>query len=310
MSEAAERIEREIFTRSLFPVRMSDSSATALAGAMKHVDFAEGETIYRHGNAATTVYFIVSGDVELQAEGEASWNFGERAVVGILDAVLERAYSRTAVASVPVRALALSAEAYFEILEDSFEDTCRMLRTVSEGLHELGLAIGPERLFVNSDVNQACVTPGNRPLHTVERMMVIRDAPGLRDAPVQAIVSLAERAHDQRWAVGDVLFEQGAPVGSYWFVVDGELELLRDGQPTGVVFGPSTIIGGFSVFAYDTQYYGARVRTAGATLRVEVEDFMDAMEDHFDLANAQFRYLTHERIRIQSLLVAAGKPID
>ncbi len=310
MSANIGRVEREIFTRSLFPVRISDSMASALANSMRLQSFEAGETIYREGNAAELVFFVVAGDLELITEGDAPWKFGERAVVGILDAVLRRPYSRTAVAKTDVDVLTLRSDAYFEILEDSFEDQRRMMRTVSYGLHELGQKLGPEETFSGVDGRAPVLTPTARALHTVERMMVLSDVPHLANAPMQAIVGYAKRSHEQRWEPGDVVYEQGQALTSYWFSVTGAFEILRDGEPLGVRFGPSQILGGFVVFAYDEHFHTVRATAPSVTLRVEVEDFIDGMEDHFFVSQSLFRHLTFERIRIQSMLAEAGIPVD
>ncbi|MDF2695500.1 MAG: hypothetical protein K0S65_3883 [Labilithrix sp.] len=96
---------------------------------------------------------------------------------------------------------------------------------------------------------------------------------------------LASTMTEVRVAPGAVLYEQGDPTDHHFFVVEGEVKLETDDAPP-YVFGDHSLIG-----TIDLLIGRPRSRTAIATkstqlLRMSSQDWLDMMEDNFELTRS------------------------
>ena len=68
--------------------------------ALDRVDFnlRAGEVLYREGEPTNEHWFVVYGEMKLEAKGVPPWVLGERSLIGTIDLTLDRARSRTACA--------------------------------------------------------------------------------------------------------------------------------------------------------------------------------------------------------------------
>jgi len=97
-----------------------------------------------------------------------------------------------------------------------------------------------------------------------------------------AAARLASTMTDLRVQVGDVIYKKGDAPEEHFFVVDGEVKLETDDAPPWT-FGERSLIGTF-----DLLLGRPRARTAVATrsthlLRMPAQDWMDMLEDNFEL---------------------------
>ena len=97
------RVEYSLFLRTLFGGRRSGVAVERVATLMRDVYFDAGQVIYRRAEASTHIYFIVSGQIVLDAPGLAPWTFGPRDGVGFLDAMQDASHARTARAATDVQ---------------------------------------------------------------------------------------------------------------------------------------------------------------------------------------------------------------
>ena len=296
-----DRVERELFLRSTIGRNLP--STRELAELMHDVAFDAGALIYREGDAADEIFFVLHGTVGLSKSGGLRHEYGPGSVIGIFDVEQDKARARTAVALTEVALLSLSAEDRLELLEDSFEHTRAILRATAARLDELArygggpldpgatLAAKPEALLL------------------IERVFTLRDTPAFRRASIQALVSLAPAADEVRLAAGELLFARGEARAVLFVVVAGCLELERaDGQRER--FGAASLLGGGAAFADALVRQSARSLTSAVLLRIREEDFYDVMEDHFELARSVLAYLAseHERRLEDAELAAASAP--
>ena len=84
---------------------------------------------------------------------------------------------------------------------------------------------------------------------------------------------------------GDVLFEAGTPADQYYFVVTGEIEMVRPGARSWPVTGPG-LVGVIDAALARPHARKAVAKTDARLLRLPVQVWFDVLEDSFELALA------------------------
>lgn len=290
-------IDRHLFVRQFLRNLSADSNAVAqIVAAVREVFFEAGTVIYREGETADHIYVLASGAVTLSTDGAEPWNFGPGSVFGIMDAELSRPHSRTALVVKESRALIVSTEDWFDIVEDNFELSRGRIVANATGLVERGLGVhGGFQAFEGQPVPAT-----NRALNRFERMLLLRHCPLFETAGVQPLITLARLARVRSFSAGDVVFRQGASINSLLIVAEGAVELTRDDPAIQAMFGPESLVGAYSAMAA-LRPADASAAVDSLLLEIDAEDLYDVTEDHFDLLRSILAYLAHERERLQRL---------
>jgi CRP-like cAMP-binding protein len=303
-------VERELFIRSFFPTKPPERVTNQLVATMRDVDFPAGAVIFRAGDPPDQLFFISSGSVRLEAEGEKPWIFETASVIGILDAGLRRPRKRTCVAATKVHAIVIDFEDYAEIMEDNFDFSKNMMMQAAAGLHQLSLNLSPEQVFASPEVENPAgveVVREGRALNQIERLIVLHNARYFTGAPIQALVVLAKLAKEESWSAGDVLFSPGDPAPEIRIVASGSVTVRREYPRIEAPFRAGGLLSGTAIVGFDVHEYAAVAETDCTTLAILKEDLYDVMEDHFGLGLTMFAFVARENERVRGALVNAGK---
>ncbi|MEL7368022.1 MAG: cyclic nucleotide-binding domain-containing protein [Myxococcota bacterium] len=302
LSQDQAKISREIFLRSFFVTRPPQQLARTLVALMTDHDFEPGDVIFDAGEAPTTVYFVVEGEVHLESPNEAPWIFDEQAVIGILDASLDRPRARRAVVKAPTHAVSLLYADYIEVLEDNFDFTKATFENVARTIHANSQSLAPDGVFKPPATEEiiAAEILEQRALNLVERLLVLYKSPFLGASPVQSLVSIAAQAEETRLPEGDVLTEIGATSDSIYFVVDGQIRAEREDPQIIGRFGPSDLVGGHAALGFTESPYRLVVERPTVALRIQKEDMYDVMEDHATLIRVLFASVARENERVRT----------
>jgi len=292
-ADRASRIEKELFLRTLQIARIG-VVAEAMAARMRIQSFPAGTTLYREGEASQLVYFVKHGEVALRKEGQEPWTFRDRDVIGILDVMQDRARDRTAEAVTDTVALTVSADDWFELLEDNYEVTRHAVAGVALGLYELGLRLAPTGGFPPPVPDDTEARP-IRSFDTVERIIALREAPLLAKANVQPLTGLAASLEELRLGAGETLFRRGEPSSALFLVARGLIEVAREDPIVRAGFGPGEVVGGYGAIAHAEQPFDAIARIPSLVFRVGLEQYWDLMEDHFELARSLLAEMARAR---------------
>jgi CRP-like cAMP-binding protein len=92
----------------------------------------------------------------------------------------------------------------------------------------------------------------------------------------------AKRMQDVYLRAGDVLYRQGDTAEDYFFVVSGEMRLVAEGLPTWT-FGPRSVVGTLDVIIERPRSRTAMANKDAMLLRLRGEDWLDVLEDNFEL---------------------------
>jgi CRP-like cAMP-binding protein len=290
--ERVKRIEHEVFLAALSG--RGHVSAWALnraAALMRDVSAEPGDVIFRPGDPATHNFLVTSGEVKLSRPGAADWVRGPRSFFGMTDAVLDRPYSRLATATRPSRLLQMATADWFDLIEDSFELTMRVIFGMANTVHTLRLRAPPLGGFDEFTGSAASAVDGE---DLVARTLLLRQVPLLADAGVQALTGLAELADVERVPQGAILHARHTPNHRLVVIASGAVVLSREEPAVTATFGPGSSLGG-TLALDDLSPYEARAFADATVLSIFLEDYFDLMEEQTDLFRSALRALVKEQ---------------
>ena len=284
----SERLRREILLRTMFP-SMPVAAHVRFVELLEEVSVAAGQLLFDVGDAPDRFMFLIEGRVAMEREDARSWEFAPLAVVGIIDAMLERPRTRNCRALEPSKLLSLRLTDWFDMLEDNGQVARAAIRNFATQLHGRWQKLAP-RLTRNSEPPPAATGAS---LETYDKILVLRRSPPLRSAGMQAIASLATVAEPLSLKQGEVLFDVGVHDESLYFVVRGTLELTG---PSGFRFlhQRAELVGGPAALCHALPSYSARATSDAVVLRIAEQDFYDQAEEHGRLTRGTLKYLVSE----------------
>lgn len=296
------RLQRELFLRVLVLSKPSPGIARAIAEAIQDVAYEAGSKIFERGDDPDSQYWITSGEVDLvSSDGDDPWHFGQGAVIGILDVLLERPRARTAVAITDVQLMRLPAEDWLEILEDNPEYLAQLRRDVPTEMHEkFHVAMTPDGGFASpaeDDGSAAWLE-----MSAIEKLVALRQVVYFERASVQALVELSRLAEVRYLAPGDVLYEHGKFGEKVFVVCAGIIRATRARTPpVEARFGRGDLMFGTVSMTTCPDQYDAVAETEAIVMVFAQSDVDDACEDHFDLARSIMRGSAIDRDRLMAL---------
>jgi CRP-like cAMP-binding protein len=290
-SEQVERIAREVFLASFAGnTKGFGWAARRIAGAMQDLSVKAGDILYREGEPADHLYFVVSGEVKLSKAGGNDRILGGRSLIGPPDVLLDRPRSRTALATAPTHLLKMRAADWLDLLEDSFELTRRIVTNFAAGVHELRLRPPPLGGF---DEPRSSAPPA-RGLNLVERILLLRDVSIFAHASIQTLTILAELAREISATKGDVVPSRDGTECRLIVVASGEVAASFAEHAPEARFGPGSLVYGPAALNHAWRYE-ARSTAVTRAIAFSLEDYFDVMEEHFGLARSALRALSDER---------------
>lgn len=135
----------------------------------------------------------------------------------------------------------------------------------------------------------------------IEQIHALRLMFGASGVSMSALAALAAQLDAVRIPKSLRLEHAGGPGSVIYFVMDGELEVLRDGKPFGR-FGPRSVVGGLAAFARDPSGYVCTATQDTKALRLPFEDMIEVFEDHYELLQAAMEGLAENTIQLRRLI--------
>jgi CRP-like cAMP-binding protein len=293
LSESPTRlIGRELFVASL----LGDSGRLGsvihrVAHQMDEVALDAGDPLYRAGDRAEHFFFIVSGQVSLTRPGAATTLFGERSVVGSLDAMTYRPHTHTAVATTPALILRLSIGDWSDLLEDNFELARRVILRLATEVH--GLRRRPAPLGGFDEPAVASTAPPAK-LLALDRILHFEAIPMFARAGTQALATLARIGSTRCVTKEDVFLSRSEMVGQLVIIASGEVQASWEGYAPAARFGVRSVVGGAGALGTGPAPEVRATRPTRAIV-LPLEDYFDVMEEHFDLARSALAAIQAER---------------
>jgi CRP-like cAMP-binding protein len=104
---------------------------------------------------------------------------------------------------------------------------------------------------------------------------------------------------------GDVLYRQGDTAEEYFFVVSGEVKLVAEGMPAWT-FGPRSVIGNLDVISERPRSRTAIANTDAMLLRLRGEDWLDVLEDNFEITRVVVGNIGRTIHKLRAKLAPSG----
>jgi CRP-like cAMP-binding protein len=269
-------------------------------------DIAEGRRIFAEGEQVEFVYLIRGGRVRMVRDGAPPWTIEGSWAIGIFDAILDRPYTRTAIALTNLHVARVRAEQWLELLEEVFEVARHAVTGTTRGVAAL-----EARFWKQGGAPHAtpisCLLHAPASLSFVERLGILSELPLTYEAGVQVLVDVADRMEEKTFEAGAQVLERGRSTGRAWLVVEGRVVAHRNDPDLTVTFGPGTFVGGVAGLGQAILAWDARTVERTRTLSLPLEDWFDLMEEHFDLVRATLRAMARA---YEGLLDALGSAQD
>jgi len=304
---ARARILRELHLAAFgIPLLGVESWVTDRLTSLLEEDSARaGHALFSAGEVAEYFYFLLEGRVQLVRPGAPSWTFGRRSVFGFSDALLERHRQRSAIALTDVELMRVRADAWIELLEDSFD-----LARASVAGAANAAAVLEERLWASGEPLPAVQlrpgAPAARKLTVVERLAALMDAPILRGAGVQSMSDLAVASEEVVTDAGELIFARGAAGDRVFVLLEGTAEGVRE-QPHAVWRGATgDIVCGTGALGDRAAAWEARAVAPTRTLTFRLEDWFDLLEENAEMVRSTLGALLTHRERCLDDLAIRG----
>jgi CRP-like cAMP-binding protein len=284
----SDRLKREILLRSMFP-SMPVAAHIRFIELLEDVELPAGKLLFDVGDAPDRFLFMVEGRAAMEKEGERAWEFTPIAVVGVIDAILERARTRNCRTLEPSRFLSLRTTDWFDMLEDNGQVARAAIRNFATQLHARWRQLAP-RLERQSELPPPAPAGA---MDTFDKILALRRASFLGSAGMQAIVSLATVAEPRHLASGELLFDLGSDAEVLYVLARGSVELTA---PGGFRFTHrrGDLIGGAAALCHALPGYAARATGDATVLCISEQDFYDQAEEHGKLTRGTLKYLVAE----------------
>jgi len=124
---------------------------------------------------------------------------------------------------------------------------------------------------------------GDEPLTFVERLAALSHSGAFSTRCLDALAELAHHVTEVRWQAGEEIWKVAAAAEHFLLPVAGRIRAQVPGAGS-VTFHPGATVGMHEALGGRARWYGAHSDAATRALRIEVEPFVDILEDHFDLA--------------------------
>jgi CRP-like cAMP-binding protein len=252
-----------------------------------------GDVLFSPGDAADVIYFVRRGCVSLVDGPAKPREVRGPAVLGLLDALLERAHTERATARDDVALYRVSAERWFDLLEDSFALSRASVMALVRAVASLEESAWARHAPSASPSHAPWALSG--PMTVLDRLGVLMDIPLLRGAGVQVLSDLASVAEEVSFEQGDAIFTRGRRQDRFVVIVTGEVEASREGPHIAWRGGPGQIVCDVAWLADGVPAWRARAATPVRALAFRVEDWFDLLEEHFEMVRATLRALARQR---------------
>jgi CRP-like cAMP-binding protein len=290
------RIGREIFLAALgLPLDSMDSWVIdRLTSILDEQEVHAGQALFTAGEPVEFLHFMQDGQVRFARDGGPSWTLKGRWLIGGFEALGDRPATYTATAVADFYGMRVSAVAWVEMLEDSFELARSAVVNASRAVMRLEDRV-PTGAPVSPDDALLPHMALSGTLSLVERLALLLEVPMLRVGGVQALADLAAVSQQVSFAAGEIIVERGIEQEHLIRIVDGEVLAEREGPSVVRRQGPGDLVCGTAVLGRVADRWQARSITPTRGISFPIEALFDLMEEHFDLVRSTLAALGARR---------------
>ncbi len=124
-------------------------------------------------------------------------------------------------------------------------------------------------------------------LNIVEKVIALEAVELLQNLSPEQLARIASIAREVRFAPDRVVLEAGKPLDALYIIVDGAVELSRNGDVLHTA-RQNDVLGAWALFDQDPMPVGARTVEDTRLLRIGRDDFYDLLSDNVEITAAVF----------------------
>jgi len=125
-------------------------------------------------------------------------------------------------------------------------------------------------------------------LTVMEKVALLQNVEAFRAVPTQSLARVAAIAQEVDYQAHQALYNDNEAADSMFVLLEGEVILLRPGHE-GKKLGPGQVAGLLAFLAGDSEPESAMATQPVRALRLDQEDFYDAMAEDFNLTRGMLR---------------------
>lgn len=145
---------------------------------------------------------------------------------------------------------------------------------------------------------------------SIERLLALRAFPGLQEVSPESVLPMARYAKDRWFRPQETILREGAPVRHMHFVLEGSVEITREGTPFRKI-GPAESFGALAALARVEQGVTAVALEKTHTLELSIENLELVFLEHFELMLACLQAISGAAVRERRQLPDAGyNPVE
>ncbi len=275
-------LERALYLRTVEPLQDLPSPALALiAQHTRERFFRKGAVIYRMGERVGQLHIVVEGRIRLDGGGYGQHVVGPGESLGYLSMLARDSRGLAAEAEVDTTTLVIDAEDFYDLLEDHFTLFNHVVTQLAEFMLRQRERIEDGTYLAPGEGLLECP---ERELDLVERLLFLRQGAVLNQASMDSLIEIARAMTEVRLPADEVLWRPGDPSGFLYILVDGSVTC--EVKETGHTFrcGPGYPLGNLESLAGRPRWYRARTERPIVALQGQSNQFLDLLEDHFEMA--------------------------
>ncbi len=259
-------------------------SSTELAAIAQHANeefYPAGRVLLERGEPADAVFLLIDGLVSLTRGDKPAKQLGAGEAVGFLELLARTGEEMYLRVERDTLALKLDWDAQLDVCEEHFGILLEYIRYLSRRKIEESATPAPSDSSKTREPTPA--EPG--PRHFVKRVLALQQCTAFPTEAMDALAELARHVKTVDWPAGGTIWQTGDSAHDFLAMLSGRARCAgtRDGSRTVYRTQPDTL-GMHETLAGMPRYYDAVAADDVTALKIELEPFLDILEDHFDLA--------------------------
>ncbi len=290
--------ERVLYLRTVPALRgLASAELVRVAQFARERHFPKGAFLLEKGKRAEAFHVVVEGLVRVRRPW-GDQTIGPRDVVGFLHLLARTEGGLEARADSEVLTLEFDADVQMDLCEEHFSILLTYARFLSRSLLQASDAPPP---WAPAPVVRP-VAPRQGP-ELVERILALYRSEAFCNCSLDALAELARHLSEVQFPGGGTVWKAGER--SDWFLL---MESGAVGVPLEAPLGAGQVTGLEEALAGWPRRREVLALEDSLALRVEIEPFLDILEDHFEMAMALLSSMASRLLALQELRAASAAP--
>jgi len=254
------------------------------------------DSVLRLGNGDTEAIHVVM-DGELSAFGpdrqERRLQRGD--AIGFVEMLSGSGETIVCRANVDTTTLALDWDAQIDVCEEHFAVVMQYVRYIAR---QCSTRLAGRTQESRGPVPVIAEQRFHADMNLLERTLVLSRSKVFSSGCLDALAELAHHVTEAHWRAGETIWQAGQTAGHFLLVAAGTLRCSSERTGTFLCHAGAPV-GIHEALGREKRWHDTTCEQDAVTIRVDVEPFMDILEDHFDLALDFLAVLAGELSRLE-----------